>query len=125
MAGLYNVHQAVTEIAAGQFTQELHLSKASRAESPATRKRRPRTRVNPQAEVEMDFTGFDDAPDEVMQTMLTGVVDASGATVPAYIWTADGGKTGQTSLLTDEQFAVLTPAQQTAWQYGPVALPDQ
>lgn len=125
MAGLYYVRQAVTEIAAGKFTQELHLRKDSRAESPAARKRRPRTRVNPQAEVEMDFTGFEEAPDEAMQIMLTGVVDASGATVPAYIWTADGGRTGQTSLLTDEQFEALTPAQQTAWQHGPVALPDQ
>lgn len=122
VAGLYFVREAITEIGPGTYMQELHLRKDARAESPAAKKRRPRARVNPATE--MDFTEFDDAPEESMQIFLTGVVDSSGATVPAYIWSADGGQTGQTSQLTDEQFASLSPEQQTAWQYGPVALPD-
>lgn len=125
VAGLYYVREAVTDISAGQYTMELIMRKDAKGESPVSKKRRPRSRVNQSAYEVMDFTTFEGAPVDVMHTMLTGIVDPSGVMVPAYIWTADGGKTGQTSELTAEEFEALPLDLQTAWHHGPVELPDR
>lgn len=121
MSGLYYVHEAITKISAGEFKMTLNCRKDALQVVKASKKRRRRNRVNQKAQKQQPAERT-----EELQTYITTVTLPSGEIVPGHIWSDDGGKTGQTRQMTEDEFNRLTDKQKYDLRYdaGGVTYPD-
>lgn len=121
MAGLYYVKESVTTITAGEFFQTLSCEKDALQKVKASQKRSRRNNVNKKTD-STEQTPESDA----LKLYVKGVTLPSGEVVPGYIYSDDGGKTGQTRQMTEEEFNALSDYQKDQFRYslGAVTYPD-
>lgn len=121
VAGLYYVNEAITRISSGEYRMTLNCRKDALQAVKASKKRPRRNRVNQKAEKYQP-----EEKSEELQIYLTPITLPSGEVVPGRIWSDDGGKTGQTRQLTDEEFNALSDYQRDQLRYeaGGITYPD-
>lgn len=117
--GLYFVEEVVSEIAPGRFDMMLRCHKDALGKVPSAKKG---TKKAPNK----DAAAPPPEPKAELKKMIATTVAPDGTIVPAYIFTDDGGATGQTSEMTPEEFNALSDGQKEAMaqEGAQSALPD-
>jgi len=119
--GIFRVDKKVDLIVPGSFTSTLSCTRSGLTKNPASKMKRKRN-PSPAAAAQ------EPPPDsQELKRVLISRVNANGETVASWIFTDDGGATGQTSDLTPAEYYALSEAQREALAQQGVqsALPDQ
>jgi len=117
--GLYYVEETVNEIVPGAFTTTVRSHKDALGKVPSSKKGKKKAPNKDATTPSPETTGE-------LKKMLTTITRPDGTQVAAYIFTDDGGATGQTSELTPGELNALSSAQRDALaqQMAQSSLPD-